>query len=76
MPFILYKPNVSSAILESYCVIAIPSRVMFSDKLFRFVPVLAYNLFVNEVSLPLHTKLSDEDVEYVITNFVEIVKSL
>ena len=36
----------------------------------------AYNLFVNEVTLPLHTCLSDEDVEYVICNYVEIVKSL
>lgn len=36
----------------------------------------AYHLFENEVTLPLHTKLSDEDVEYVISNFVEIVKSL
>ena len=35
----------------------------------------AYNLFVNEVTLPLHTRLTDEDVEYVIGNFVEIVKS-
>ena len=36
----------------------------------------AYNLFVNEVTLPLHTRLSDEDVEYVIGNFVEIVGRL
>ena len=36
----------------------------------------AYRLFENEVTLPLHTKLTDEDVEYVITNFVEIVKGL
>ena len=36
----------------------------------------AYHQFENEVTLPLHTKLTDEDVEYVITNFVEIVKSL
>ena len=36
----------------------------------------AYNLFVNEVSLPLHTKLTDEDVEYVITNFCDIVSKL
>ena len=36
----------------------------------------AYHLFENEVTLPLHTKLSDEDVDYVITNFVDIVKSL
>ena len=34
----------------------------------------AYHLFENEVTLPLHTRLSDEDVEYVISNFVEIVK--
>ena len=36
----------------------------------------AYHLFENEITLPLHTRLSDEDVEYVISNFVEIVKSL
>lgn len=36
----------------------------------------AYHLFENEVTLPLHTKLTDEDVEYVITNFVDIVKNL
>ena len=36
----------------------------------------AYHLFENEVTLPLHTKLTDEDVKYVITNFVEIVKGL
>lgn len=36
----------------------------------------AYHLFENEVTLPLHTRLTDEDVDYVITNFVEIVKGL
>lgn len=34
----------------------------------------AYNLYRNEITLPLHTRLSDEDVEYVINNFVEIIK--
>lgn len=34
----------------------------------------AFNLFENEVTLPLHTKLTDEDVAYVIGNFVEILK--
>jgi dTDP-4-amino-4,6-dideoxygalactose transaminase len=36
----------------------------------------AYHLFENEITLPLHTKLSDEDVDYIISNFVEIVKGL
>ena len=36
----------------------------------------AYDFYHNEVTLPLHTKLSDDDVEYVISNFVEIVKSI
>ena len=36
----------------------------------------AYHLFENEVTLPLHTKLSDEDIDYVIENFVDIVKNL
>jgi dTDP-4-amino-4,6-dideoxygalactose transaminase len=33
----------------------------------------SYNQFVNEVTLPLHTRLSDEDVEYVIENFVDVI---
>lgn len=36
----------------------------------------AYHLFENEITFPLHTKLSDEDVEYIIENFVEIVKNI
>ena len=35
----------------------------------------AYHLFENEVTLPLHTCLSDEDVDYVISNFVDILKN-
>lgn len=33
----------------------------------------AYAQYENEVTLPLHTRLSDEDVKYVISNFVEII---
>lgn len=33
----------------------------------------AYNLYRNEITLPLHTCLSDEDVEYVISNFVKLI---
>ena len=35
----------------------------------------AYAQYENEVTLPLHTRLSDEDVEYVISNFVDIIKA-
>ena len=35
----------------------------------------AYHLFENEITLPLHTCLTDEDVEYVISNFVDIIKN-
>ena len=35
----------------------------------------AYHLFENEVTLPLHTCLTDEEVEYVISNFVDILKN-
>ena len=31
----------------------------------------AYNQYHNEITLPLHTSLTNEDVEYVISNFVE-----
>ena len=34
----------------------------------------AFAQYENEVTLPLHTRLSDEDVEYVIDNYVDIVR--
>lgn len=36
----------------------------------------AYKQFENEITLPLHTLLSDEDVEYVVEKFVECVKEV
>lgn len=33
----------------------------------------AYNQYHNEITLPLHTSLTDEDVQYVISNFVDII---
>ena len=36
----------------------------------------AYDMFHNEVTLPLNTKMTDEMVEYVITNYFEIIKDL
>lgn len=34
----------------------------------------AYQYYENLITLPLHTKLTDEDVDYVIKNFEEVVK--
>ena len=34
----------------------------------------AYALFANEISLPLHTGLKDEDIEYVTTHYADILK--
>ncbi|MDD3415004.1 MAG: DegT/DnrJ/EryC1/StrS family aminotransferase [Lachnospiraceae bacterium] len=34
----------------------------------------AYDHFVNEITLPLHTKLTDEEVDYIIENYSKIVK--
>ena len=34
----------------------------------------AYKHFVNEISLPLHTKLTNEEVEYVIEKYTKILK--
>ena len=33
----------------------------------------AYNQYRNEITLPLHTRLSDDDVNYIISNFVDII---
>lgn len=34
----------------------------------------AYDHFINEITLPLHTCLKDDEVEYIIENYVEILK--
>lgn len=34
----------------------------------------AYDMYQNAITLPLHTRLTDEDVEYVIGNFTELIK--
>lgn len=34
----------------------------------------AYDRFVNEITLPLHTKLTDEEVEYIVRNYSEITR--
>ena len=36
----------------------------------------AYHQFENEITLPLNTKMTDEDLDYVIENFRDIVSSL
>ncbi len=34
----------------------------------------AFAQYANEVTLPLHTRLSDEDIDYIINNLIEIIK--
>ncbi|MCM1450444.1 MAG: DegT/DnrJ/EryC1/StrS aminotransferase family protein [Clostridiales bacterium] len=36
----------------------------------------AYDQFQNEVTLPLHTRLSDDEVDYILSNFIDIIKEL
>lgn len=36
----------------------------------------AYAHFVNEVTLPLHTRLTDEEIDYIIEQYTEVVRSV
>jgi dTDP-4-amino-4,6-dideoxygalactose transaminase len=36
----------------------------------------AFAQYENEVTLPLHTRLTDEDIEYIISNFVDIINNI
>lgn len=36
----------------------------------------AYAQFANEITLPLHTRLSDDDVQYILSNFIDIISGL
>ncbi len=36
----------------------------------------AYEQYHNEITLPLHTRLTDEDVDYILSNFIEIIKAV
>lgn len=33
----------------------------------------AFAMFENEITLPLHTKLTDEEIDYVISSFKELI---
>ncbi len=34
----------------------------------------AYDMYQNAITLPLHTRLTDEDIEYILNNFIELIK--
>ena len=34
----------------------------------------AYDFYKNEITLPLYTKLTDEDLDYIVDNYIEVVK--
>ena len=36
----------------------------------------AYKQFENEITLPLYTKLTDEEVDYIIENYVNLITKL
>ena len=36
----------------------------------------AYRYFENEITLPLHTRLSDEEVEYVVSKYKQIISEV
>ena len=36
----------------------------------------AYDIYKNEITLPLHTLLTDEDVNYVISSFKDCLKAI
>ena len=36
----------------------------------------AYAHFANEITLPLHTQLTDEEIEYIISNYVEVITTV
>ena len=36
----------------------------------------AYNLYKNEITLPLHTKLTNEDVEYICEEYNKVLKKI
>ena len=42
--------------------------------IYAWITWIWYSVFENEITLPLHTKLTDEEVEYVIEKYCEIVK--
>ena len=36
----------------------------------------AYAFFENEITLPLHTKLTDEEVDYIIETFIKVTEEI
>ena len=36
----------------------------------------AYEQYHNEITLPLYTRLTDEEVKYILDNFIDIIRGL
>lgn len=36
----------------------------------------AFRQYENEITLPLHTRLTDDEVEYILSNFIDIIKDM
>ena len=53
----------------------LPMMTAYKNLVFTIVDYPnAYQRFANEITLPLHTKLTDEEVNYIIKKYTEIVK--
>ena len=50
---------------------------MFNKILFSYEKdYVFYAHFANEITLPLHTRLTDEEIEYIISNYIEFITSV
>ena len=49
--------------------------ISFNLNSYQVIMLNAYEMYHNEITLPLHTRLTDDDVKYVIENLVDVVKS-
>ena len=55
----------------------LPMHTAYKKMGFDIVDFLnAYKYFENEITLPLHSCLSDEEVDYVIDNYCEVIKEI
>ena len=72
MPLPIHKPD---ALSPQACIpAALPMMTAYKEMGWDIKDFPnAYDYYVNLITLPLHTKLTDEDVDYVISVYKEVV---
>ena len=69
-----FATNKDGTPMSEYCIYCFKDGDFTGDITMEdMINISLKHMYRNEVTLPLHTRLTDEDIDYVLTNFTEIL---